>query len=167
MAERIRLCKGCQKALPPLRGRQLGSRWHPHCRGALRRAQRLAARLRLEGRGPRRGPDHPAWRGGPIIRRKTRAWARLSAEIRAAWGHRCAWCGKPESENTPARGGEPRALALDHVRPYRLEGRDDPANLAPLCLVCHGRAGHAEFRAFWRGDALGQRAYERAVGARP
>ena len=162
-----RLCRLCEKPLPPLRGRSLGSRVHSWCRGAATRAKRLRSKKAVTealggAGGPKRGPDHPAWRGGKIPRRKTAAWARLSEALRAKSAFCCAWCGMLESENIGG-DGIPRKLSLDHVRPYRIEGTDEAANLVPLCLRCHGKKGEIERKAFWQGDVLAQRQYEKAV----
>ncbi|WP_221238279.1 HNH endonuclease [Roseospira visakhapatnamensis] len=61
-------------------------------------------------------------------------------------GTRCVRCG---------------ALAehLDHIKPKRLGGSDDPSNLQPLCAHCHNSTKQAEEkRGGWvRGvDAQGQ-----------
>jgi hypothetical protein len=45
-------------------------------------------------------------------------------------GHRCASCGKPETEGF---------LTIDHIVPLARGGTHEAANIQPLCLPCNMR----------------------------
>ncbi len=104
------------------------------------------------------------------------AWTRLAEEVRAAHGHRCARCDRPQAENLD-RLGKVHKLSVDHVRPLGLFLTEQPGNataaiaaanardnLVPTCLRCHGlKTAKFEQAAFVRGDVLDQRRYERVV----
>lgn len=79
-------------------------------------------------------------------------WQRLAETIRVRDGRRCVRCGERE--------GPDRRHAVDHVVPWvllseRVDLANDPANLATLCLACHGVKTFSIEPRLLQGDLLG------------
>lgn len=108
-----------------------------------------------------RGENCSGWRGGHDPNRGLK-WIAVAATIRDRDGHICKRCGKAEAENG-------RKLDVDHIRPWRAfddkQQANEMLNLVSLCAVCHRQKAKAE-RAWLRGDVMGMRQYEQAIGLR-
>lgn len=100
----------------------------------------------------------PNWRGGHDSNRGP-YWRAIAEDMRKRDGYRCRMCGKTQEANG-------QKLSVDHIIPWRsFESKDeanDPANLASLCRVCHGKKGRAE-NAWLKGDVLDMWRYQIAV----
>lgn len=55
-------------------------------------------------------------------------------EMKARWGHRCAYCGRPDGEG-PAR------LCIEHTMPRSRGGEDEVENIVPACRGCNNSKG--------------------------
>jgi hypothetical protein len=81
------------------------------------------------------------WRGDAGERtRRARLSPRVEAKVYAAYGGRCAWCGK-NSQDDGVR------VVIDHKIPLDLNGTDEFENLQLLC-VKHNHAKQAMFGEF-------------------
>jgi 5-methylcytosine-specific restriction endonuclease McrA len=70
-----------------------------------------------------------AWKAGSGGTHTTAEWmAKL-----AAFGHRCAYCGRGDVE-----------LTRDHVKPLRRGGTNSMDNIVPACRPCNSRKGARE-----------------------
>ncbi len=73
-----------------------------------------------------------AYAGKRYPRDKSRAWRKLSADLRAA-NPACEICGRP-------------ATSVHHKKPLRAGGKSDKSNLTVLCEACHKKADKEERR---------------------
>ena len=55
--------------------------------------------------------------------------------VRERAGHRCEYCQLPEVQSPVAK------LQIEHVRPRKHGGNDDPVNLALACIACNLHKG--------------------------
>jgi len=89
------------------------------------------AKISVAMKGKLAGDKHPMWRGG--ISRLPYDWtfnAELKEEVRRRDGHKCQWCGVPQSECK-------KPLNVHHINYNKNDS--DPLNLVSLCAQCHGR----------------------------
>ncbi len=120
--------------------------WHKHPEGRLEDLLYEAASDFLARRDPSREPSRKVRRHEPSGRRGTR---RIPAEVRReVWrrdGERCTFTG------SAGRCEESRGLEIDHVMPWALGGRSDPAS--NLRLLCHAHNQGEAIRLFGKRES--------------
>ena len=67
--------------------------------------------------------------------KRVRLEAGSFADLKAAFGHRCATCGAQEGEPDPRYGTQPVALQQGHQDPRK--AGDDTGNIIPQCQFCN------------------------------
>jgi hypothetical protein len=67
--------------------------------------------------------------------------------IQEVFGHRCAYCDKPEGPETTIRDGRWK-LTIDHVQPLSKGGAHTVANIVPVCLRCNSKKKERTLAAF-------------------
>lgn len=72
-----------------------------------------------------------------VVMTSAEAKRRWRADIKAAWGNRCAYCGSDQ------------ALTLDHVHAKTRGGRDEARNLVPACQACNRAKGSNHWLSWW------------------
>lgn len=90
------------------------------------------------------GENHPNWQGGishePYCEKFDEAFRE---RVRTFWGFKCGNCGRPQSENI-TKNGKVCKLSVHHVHNNKDACCNDdlPWHFIPLCVSCHGKAGH-------------------------
>lgn len=116
------------------RGRPMSAETRAAIAAALkghRHTPEALAKMSAVRKGKCCGPNHPRWLGG--VSREPYAWDfndELKEEVRRRDGHRCQWCGAPQTECDAA-------LAVHHIDYDKKNS--DPVNLVALCSRCHTR----------------------------
>lgn len=124
--EEARAVSAAWRAANPERSLELGRRYHRENPDKVReqkRRYREANRDAIRTLNNRRKALH---RGAEVNDLTGAQWT----EIKAAYGHRCAYC-----------GCKPKRLTQDHVIPLAKGGHHTASNVVPACQPCNSRKG--------------------------
>lgn len=69
----------------------------------------------------------------------------LKLQIFERDGHRCRWCGRPETPIGEITSTPPVSLTIDHIFPVSRGGTSDPDNLQTLCNRCNSAKGNTVY----------------------